>query len=95
MFQTKFVENQKPHFIFDNSPPPPENRGVYETAWKNIVKPDRPQMKTWRMRIAFWITNAKDIHSGYVIVIGFLRQHWFSERFLMLCVYVQYIAFLV
>jgi len=29
-----------------------ENRAVYETMWKNIVEPDRPQMTTRHMRIA-------------------------------------------
>jgi hypothetical protein len=28
-----------------------ENRVVHEIMWKNIVKPDRPQMTIWRMRI--------------------------------------------
>jgi hypothetical protein len=29
-----------------------ENRADYEIMWKNIVKPDRPQMTIWRRRIA-------------------------------------------
>jgi len=29
-----------------------ENRVVYELMWKDIVQPDRLQMKMWRMRIA-------------------------------------------
>jgi hypothetical protein len=39
--------------------------------WENIVEPDRPQMKIWRVRIACWITKATDIHSEYVILIAF------------------------
>jgi hypothetical protein len=35
-----------------------ENRAVYETMWKNIVEPGRPQMTIWRMRIACWIPKA-------------------------------------
>ena len=30
----------------------------YEIMWKNILDPDRPQMTTRRMRIAFWISKA-------------------------------------
>jgi hypothetical protein len=29
-----------------------ENRADYEIMWKNIVKPDRPEIKIWRRRIA-------------------------------------------
>jgi hypothetical protein len=71
MFQTKFVEKSKCTFYIKNVFSF-ENRAVCETVWKNIVEPDRPQMETWRMRIAFWITKAKDTSSEYVIVIGFL-----------------------
>jgi hypothetical protein len=28
------------------------NRVVYETMWKNIVEPERPQMTIWRMPIS-------------------------------------------
>jgi hypothetical protein len=28
-----------------------ENLAVCGTKWKNVVHPDRPQMKIWRMRI--------------------------------------------
>jgi len=39
---------------------------VYEIMWKNIVEPDTPQMKIWRMRIAFWIPKTTNTHSAYV-----------------------------
>jgi hypothetical protein len=42
MFQTKFVEIFKTHFmlyIFF-----PENRAVYEITWENVVEAERPQM---------------------------------------------------
>jgi len=32
-----------------------EIRAVYEIMWKNIIVPDRPQIATWRVRIACWI----------------------------------------
>jgi hypothetical protein len=37
--------------------------------WKNIAKPDRPQMIIWRISIASWITNATGAHSEYVKLI--------------------------
>jgi hypothetical protein len=33
---------------------------------KKIVQPYRPQMTLWRVRIAFWITKATNIHSEYI-----------------------------
>ena len=33
---------EKTHFMFNI--PPPENRAVYETIWKNMEQPERPQM---------------------------------------------------
>jgi hypothetical protein len=38
----KSRENQNAHFMFSNFYP--ENRGVYEAAWKNVVDPETPQM---------------------------------------------------
>jgi hypothetical protein len=34
---------------------------------------------TRRMRIAFWVTKAKETHSEYVILIAFRRQQWLRE----------------
>jgi len=31
---------------------PSGNRAVYEIMWKYTVKPDRPQMTVWRMRVS-------------------------------------------
>jgi len=67
------------HFTFDNLFFP-ENPTIYEIMWKNIVEPDRPQMTTWLIRIAFWIPKATDTHSGYVILIPFPQQQWLHER---------------
>jgi hypothetical protein len=33
-----------------------------------------------RMRFAFWLTKAKDIHSEYVILFAFPLQQWLRER---------------
>ena len=40
----------------------PEYCAVYEIKWKSFVKPDRPQMTRWRMRITYLVTNATDKH---------------------------------
>jgi hypothetical protein len=45
--------------------------------WKNMVEPDRPQMKT---RIAYWIPKATNTHSEYVLLIAFSLQQWLHER---------------
>ena len=44
---------------------------VYEIRWKNIVQPDRTQVIMWRMRIAWWISKAKNTQSEYEIRIDF------------------------
>ena len=46
-----------------------------------------------RIRFAFWITKATDIHSEYIIFTAFLQQQWLRERALML--HYTYIACLV
>jgi Rps23 Pro-64 3,4-dihydroxylase Tpa1-like proline 4-hydroxylase len=38
---------------------------------KNIVEPNRPQMKMRRMSIAGWILKATNTHSEYLILIAF------------------------
>ena len=48
----------------------------YPFIWKNIVEPDRPHMKIWRMCVACWIPRATNTHSEYIILIAF---------FMMLC----------
>jgi hypothetical protein len=70
-------ENQNKHFIFNNSPPPP-NHTVYEIMWKNILQLDTPQM-TRRMRFACLINEARDTESSNVILITFLQQQWLRE----------------
>jgi len=59
---------------------PPENRSVYEIMWKYILKPGRPQMTIWRMRIACWITKGTTIHSEYVTIVAFTLKQWLHER---------------
>jgi hypothetical protein len=57
MFQTEVIEKNQNNFMFNNfffS----ENRAVYDIMWENIVVLGRPQVTTWRMRIACWTTKA-------------------------------------
>jgi hypothetical protein len=61
-----------------------EKRTFYEIMWKNIAKPGRPQMTTWRMRIACWIPKATNTNSEYAILIAFFMQQWLHERASML-----------
>jgi hypothetical protein len=81
MFHTNVVQKIKPRILCCITIP--ENIAVYEIMWKNIVRPGGPQM-TWRMRIARWISNAKNAHSEYVILITFPLQRWLHERALMI-----------
>jgi len=80
MFQTKFVEKIKTHFMFGNFFFF-ENRAVYEITWKNIVERGRSQMRMWRMCKASWILKGyKYTHSGCVILIAFpLQQRWYER----------------
>jgi len=57
----------------------PEYFTVYEIMCKNEVEPGRPQMKIWHMRIARWITKAKDTHLEYVTMTSFLLQKWVRQ----------------
>jgi hypothetical protein len=83
MFQRKFVEKIKTHilcsvtFLF-------ENGALYNTNWKNLSDPERPQMTIRHMRIACCITKATNTHSEYVIIIAFPPQQWLHERASML-----------
>ena len=57
----------------------PGNRSIYYITRKNIVQPDRPQMKIRRMRIACCVPKATNTHSGCVIIIAFPLQ-WLYEH---------------
>jgi hypothetical protein len=59
--QANVVEKLKTHIL--SSITLLEIRAVYEIMWKNMVEPDRPQMKKWRMRIASWVPQATNTHS--------------------------------
>jgi hypothetical protein len=59
------------HFKFNNFI---FNLAVCEIMWKNTVKPHRPQMTIWFMRIACWTLQATNRHSEYVKHIVFPLQ---------------------
>jgi hypothetical protein len=46
-----------------------------QDAEHNIIRP---------IQFAYWLNNATDPHSAYIILIAFPRQQWFHERALML-----------
>jgi hypothetical protein len=48
--------------------------------WKNNGEPVVPEMEIWRMRIACYISKAKNTLSEQVIRIAFLLQQWLHER---------------
>jgi len=60
--------NQITHY---DSPRLQKNPAFYVIMWRSLVKPDRPQMTIWCMRVACWLTKATGTHSEYVIVIAF------------------------
>jgi len=53
---------------------------VYEIIWKNMIEPDRPQMKIWHVCISGWIAKDKSTHSGYLIFIAFPLQYCLHEK---------------
>jgi hypothetical protein len=48
--------------------------------WKNLVERGKAKMTIWRMRVASWITKAKNTNSQYVIIIALRHQQWLCER---------------
>ena len=50
------------------------NRTVYNTMWKNIIEPGRPQMAIWRTRIACWVPKATNTHTH---TLRLCNTHWF------------------
>ena len=46
---------------------------------KNIVEPERQQIREWHIRIACWLPKATNTNSQYLIIIAFLLQKWLHE----------------
>jgi hypothetical protein len=57
-----------------------ENCAVYETMWKNVVLPNRPQRTMWRTGIVYWIPKTKNMPSKYIILLVFPLKQWLDER---------------
>ena len=76
--QTNVVEEIKTHFVLSNLF---KKIVQFLRQWeKNIVGRGRPQMTTWRMRIAFLILKATNTHSEYVALFFFPLQQRLHER---------------
>jgi len=50
IFQANTVKTMKTLILCSVTFFSPEDRAVYEVTWKNIVKPERPQILIWRLR---------------------------------------------
>jgi hypothetical protein len=83
MFQTKIVEKRETHVLCSVFFPL-ENCAAYAIMWENVVERGRPQMTICRMRIACWIPEATNTHTGCVKLIAFPLQQWLYERASML-----------
>jgi hypothetical protein len=71
----------------------PENHAFREIMWKNMLQPDKPQVKIRRMRFASFITKATDTHSEYIIFIAFPLEQLLRERASILRLYVHCLSF--
>jgi 4-amino-4-deoxy-L-arabinose transferase-like glycosyltransferase len=52
--------------------------------WKDFVEPGKPQMTIWCMQIAFWIHEATNTHTDYVLIMTF------STATVVACIVVVY-----
>jgi len=72
-----------------------ENRAICEIMWKNIVEPDRPQMRILRMRIACWIPKATHKYAQYITLIACPLQQWLQEGASVLLIRALLVLFLL
>ena len=80
IFQAKVVDKTRTR-IFYSLTFFSENRAVYDIMWKRgAARQAIDNNIILRMRFAFWITKAVDVHSEYVILIAFWQQQWLLER---------------
>jgi len=47
-----------------------------------------------RIRVAYWLTEATNTHTEYVMLIAFPLQHWLGERASVWRLYVRYVSYL-
>ena len=79
------AENQNTHFVFDNIFFSRKSCRLWDIVEiYRITEPERPQMTTWRMRIACWVSKPTNTHSEYVTLTAFPLQQWLHERSSML-----------
>ena len=78
-FHTKFVGKIRTHILCSVTFSLKSYR-LLDNVEKIIVERCRPQMKIRRMRIAWWIPKAKNIHSEYVMFITFPLQRSLHKR---------------
>ena len=78
-FRQNCRESQNTHFVFITC------RLIYGIMWRNIVKLSRQQITIWNMFIAFWISNATNMHSQYIIIGVFSVQQWLHNCTSVLC----------
>ena len=88
-----FRVNTNTHFMCNILDFSLEKTCLFEIRWKNIVQPCRQRIKIWLMRIACWIPEATNAHTGSLTLIAFPLQQWLHERGSILCY--TYIASLV
>jgi hypothetical protein len=82
-------ENSDTYFMCNNSPPL-ENSAVYDIMWKNTVQPCKSQMTTWRMRITYWIHQATNTPSEYLLFFHGNSSHANASQ----CYFYKYTTFL-
>ena len=70
MFRTKVVEKIETHILCSITFFSPSNHAIHGVM-QNFVERVRQQMPIWRTRIAYWISNATNTHSKYVILHRF------------------------
>jgi len=85
MFHTILHRKQNTHFIFNNVFF--ENRALYAIICKNFVEPGRPQITTWRMRIARWISTTKIQAQNvkYLLIFHFNSGRTHAPQCYVLC----------
>jgi len=68
----------------------PINLAICEIMWRNMVDPDRPQMRIQHGSFdVCWMTTAINTHTEYVKIIVCPLQQWLGERASMLhCTYI-------
>jgi hypothetical protein len=86
-------ENQNTHFMFNFFF---FSKIVQFMRCDNVEKycrPDRPQIRIWRMHISCWVSKARNTHKEHVILTVFPLQLWLQVHASML--HYTYIACLV